>query len=129
MDAIDRQADKLCKLEITVKEKKINWHGSKPWNAWKPIFKGTIRVSDLKVHTLDIPVSTTKAVVELSWMGDCSKYPTSDLDLHLSGAAGESVTAAALNSPERVVIHTPTLDHAPSKWKRTLSTLQESSAR
>ncbi len=95
--------DKLsCRVEITVKEKKTGW------DAWKPTFKGTIRFGDLEAHTLDIPSGTSRAVIELSWRGDWSRYPTSDLDLILVDPDGIlHVEGATLNSPERVVLESP----------------------
>jgi len=57
---------------------------------------------------IDVPPGTEKAIIELWWVNDWTKYPTSDMDMivydgsyHLGGAT--------LSSPERVVLADPTI--------------------
>ncbi|MEM2990746.1 MAG: S8 family serine peptidase [Halobacteria archaeon] len=61
--------------------------------------------------TIKVPQGTVKAVVELWWVHDWNKYPTSDLDLFVEWYNGThwlaSTAGATWNSPERIVITAP----------------------
>lgn len=57
---------------------------------------------------IDVPEDTVKATVKLMWLRDWSWYPTSDLDMYIYWDEGYNFDGATWNSPERVVLESPT---------------------
>jgi subtilisin family serine protease len=71
-------------------------------------FKGKITEGETQEFVFMIPADTSRAVFSLSWKGDWSKYPTSDIDMILKNpAAVLNFAGATINSPETVVIDRP----------------------
>jgi len=64
------------------------------WTGWMPI---------------SVPEGTEKVIIELWWVNDWTKYPTSDLDMIIYWDMGYNVAGATLSSPERVVLENPTM--------------------
>ena len=96
-----------CDIKITVTEGPLptpskTYEGDITQDEWIRIPKGGY---------IRPPRKTTKVVVELSWINDWTKYPTSDLDLYVIWDNGTDwivvYDGATLNSPERVVIEAP----------------------
>lgn len=60
---------------------------------------------------IKVPEGTEKAIIQLTWMFDWSKYPTTDLDLYVYWYNGTqwlmSYNGATLNAPERVILEKP----------------------
>jgi len=56
-----------------------------------------------------VPAGTVKAVIELWWTNDWTKYPTSDLDMVIYWDKGYNTAGASMNAPERVVLSNPTM--------------------
>jgi hypothetical protein len=57
---------------------------------------------------VNIPTGTTKAIVELWWVHDWNKFPTSDLDVIVYWNGAYDYSGATLNAPERLVLLGPT---------------------
>jgi subtilisin family serine protease len=57
---------------------------------------------------ISVPAGTKEAAIELRWVNDWTKYPTSDLDLYVYWDEGYNFKGATLNSPERVTLDKPT---------------------
>jgi len=64
------------------------------WTGWMPIA---------------VPPGTEKAIIELWWDNDWSKYPTSDMDMIIYWDMEYNIAGATLSSPERVVLKDPTI--------------------
>jgi len=58
---------------------------------------------------IPVPAGTVKAVVEVWWTNDWTKYPTSDMDMVIYWDKGYNTAGASMNSPERVVLSNPTM--------------------
>ena len=58
---------------------------------------------------IDVPPGTEKAIIELWWVNDWTKYPTSDMDMIIYWDMGYNTAGATLRSPERVVLDNPTI--------------------
>jgi hypothetical protein len=56
-----------------------------------------------------VPPSTEKAIIELWWVNDWSKYPTSDMDMIIYWDMLYNIHGATLSAPERVVLDNPTI--------------------
>lgn len=61
-----------------------------------------------------VPIGTEKAILELWWVNDWTRYPTSDLDMFInfSGPHGPyNYDGVTLNAPERAVLERPSTIH------------------
>lgn len=58
---------------------------------------------------IGVPSGTEKAIIELWWVNDWTKYPTSDMDMIIYWDMGYNTAGATLSSPERVVLENPTI--------------------
>lgn len=58
---------------------------------------------------IDVPPGTEKAIIELWWINDWTKYPTSDMDMIIYWDEGYNIAGATMSSPERVVLENPTI--------------------
>jgi len=56
-----------------------------------------------------VPPGTEKAIIELWWINDWTKYPTSDMDMIIYWDMGYNIAGATLSSPERLVLENPTI--------------------
>lgn len=76
----------------------------------KPIAQGVVRQGDNALIPIVIPAGKTRATFDLRWERDWTTLPSSDIDMYLLNANGDllSVDGATLNSPERVVLESPT---------------------
>jgi subtilisin family serine protease len=61
-----------------------------------------------------VPIGTEKAILELWWINDWTRYPASDLDMYInfSGPYGPyNYDGVTLNAPERAVLERPSTIH------------------
>ena len=58
---------------------------------------------------IDVPPGTEKAIIELYWINDWSKYPTSDMDMVIYWDEGYNFAGATWKAPERVILEDPTI--------------------
>jgi len=80
-----------------------------------PYYNSTGRIGEgAGTGWIEIPLPPKTADIELrlSWRGDWSRYPSSDLDLYIYWDEGLTLEGATLNSPERVVLKKPTYIYA-----------------
>jgi hypothetical protein len=92
--------------DIAITVTRTSWWPPTWPSKWIP---GLIRPNQT-IGWIDVPVpeGTTQAVVELWWIFDWSKYPTTDLDLTIFWNGAYDYRGATGNSPERVVLTAPT---------------------
>jgi len=57
---------------------------------------------------VNVPLGTTKAIVELWWTHNWNTYPSADLDLYIFWNGAMDLRAATSNSPERAILIGPT---------------------
>ena len=58
---------------------------------------------------VDVPPGTEKAIIELWWANDWTKYPTTDMDMVIFWDMGYNTAGTTMSSPERVVLENPTV--------------------
>ncbi len=56
-----------------------------------------------------VPPGTEKAIIELWWEHDWTKYPTSDMDMIIYWDFGINDHGATMSAPERVILESPTI--------------------
>ena len=57
---------------------------------------------------VQVPEGTTKAIIKLYWAYSWAAYPTNDIDLYVNWDEGLNFDGATWNSPEMVVLESPT---------------------
>ena len=74
-----------------------------------PIAGGPIRMGDVFLIPVDIPEGASTATFDLRWWRDCSRFPTSDIDMLIFDPSFSlaSFDGASGNAPERAVIENP----------------------
>lgn len=71
--------------------------------------EGSVAEGQTLTVPFTVPAGAKQLDVELSWIGDWSRYPTNDIDLVLRDpAAHDNFSGATVASPERVSIKNPT---------------------
>jgi len=58
--------------------------------------------------SVPVPLTATKAIIELWWVHDWKKYPTADIDMTIFWNGAYDYRASTSNSPERAVLTGPT---------------------
>jgi hypothetical protein len=100
------QAEVSLKLRLTRENKR------KP--LANPVAEGSLQAGGSRWVPVDIPPGVSRATFDLVWVGDWTRFPTSDIDMFILDPAMQLVSAAGatLNAPERAVVANP----IPGQW-------------